>query len=1257
MALSDNDRQDLETIFDDLELLFKNDYIEADKIEELLEQLKSKEAKYYLEKLIKKSEPEPAFREAFFAGPHSKIAQFIGGNISPEVNVQTGVIDYMSGMGDRSILLELKPPFDKDTEKTVDGKSTKGIKLKTLKWQDRKDQILSYVQSKKEFVIITNLKNWFFFNKTTNEKNFEPFYSASLQQLKEEFVSGDLFEFLRRKERQSISGDLDNEFFNNLKKWVEKLSNVKFDTDEKTKWEIIIGIINKFIFIRTLDDFECISMHWLKENWEFAVKRYAPMGELKILEKFFGDSIEWFKGYYDTELFIDDPLEHLNKDEDNIKLFYKAIRSVLGLTYLETSFKGIIQYDFRYIDEDILGRAYELFLAEQRHDEGIYYTRKEVTQYIVDQTIGKVCSNLLSQISHALETQNYQTAEENIKKLTSFKVLDLSCGSGAFIIKAIRALWNTYKQINLILLDLEKKHSQQETMSTSIKPSEILTKLSELKELLGSKDGNNHELITKILLKHVYGNDLDVRAIQVTKLNMWLEAIKSAPQFFRFTRPDVHKALPRLEMNLSSGDTLVGLQQNLCLEILDKHKPEIQKLIKIREEYLNAPDNPEIVDQIAPIKEKIRSELDKEFVSYLKKEKIDPKSITTNILHWPLQFWHVYYDEKGDRIENEKMGFDFVLGNPPYEGTKVIVDRKDFYNKEFKKVAYGSYDIYVLFLQRAVDFLKKLGKLGFIVSNKFLVKSYGKKLIPFLCDNTYIEELMDLTKCPSVFEDAQVSPVIITSVKEKIVKKGEKETKISVIKKNDVSLILKIKEIEEETITNDFSVEFRKYDKLIDSQTDHILLFLTGNDGKLMEKMEKDSDNLKSICDDLRTGIMGFNYWSIAPLIFEDSTLNDNDDEAKILPPSLIDNYQITWQSDTVDLYKKSLKCPKVKHDDTVINDSTWELYKRPKIVVRGTAQRLTAAIDYNGEYGLLVAAHAVIPKVVKDFEYITGILNSGLLNWYHLKKLMGGQIPEGSLSYPVDFYEKIPIKKSSKHKDKISLCVKDIISLKNAYRDYFETWKEWSAKIPAIKEKPLWEILKDDEEDVTKGKLENLCFQNVSFYPNTTDESQKEQLKKRYKKISFDYNRPSSLILRGMDENNDWHNIFSLKLENDVLLEHMYLSFVNQFKSRSQIRTLNDFFEKTIVPVLLPIVEKTPNISIIVKAEYAKINTEVPDDLLDIITRLNDNYTKLDALVFQEYGLSKEESISVMSFLSLPEYYQKMILTHIDKQNNSSSN
>jgi len=60
------------------------------------------------------------------------------------------------------------------------------------------------------------------------------------------------------------------------------------------------------------------------------------------------------------------------------------------------------------------------------------------------------------------------------------------------------------------------------------------------------------------------------------------------------------------------------------------------------------------------------------------------------------------------------------------------------------------------------------------------------------------------------------------------------------------------------------------------------------------------------------------------------------------------------------------------------------------------------------------------------------------------------------------------------------------------------------------------------------------------------------QTLQMNLRRISFDYNsHSSSLILRGMEENNEWHNIFVLKLENDVLLEHMYISFVNQFEEK----------------------------------------------------------------------------------------------------------
>jgi hypothetical protein len=42
-----------------------------------------------------------------------------------------------------------------------------------------------------------------------------------------------------------------------------------------------------------------------------------------------------------------------------------------------------MHYNFQKIDEDIFGKTYEGYLAGAKHDEGIYYTPSDVTEYFV----------------------------------------------------------------------------------------------------------------------------------------------------------------------------------------------------------------------------------------------------------------------------------------------------------------------------------------------------------------------------------------------------------------------------------------------------------------------------------------------------------------------------------------------------------------------------------------------------------------------------------------------------------------------------------------------------------------------------------------------------------------------------------------------------------------------------------------------------------------------------------------------------------
>ncbi|NJF24891.1 hypothetical protein E3E29_04305 [Thermococcus sp. Bubb.Bath] len=87
--------------------------------------------------------------------------------------------------------------------------------------------------------------------------------------------------------------------------------------------------------------------------------------------------------------------------------FYSALASVLGFTpWQETGLKiGVTQYDYSQIDEDILGKAYETYLAEKRKEKGIYYTPKYVTQFIVEEDKGNPIQRKGREAHHRLRRQ------------------------------------------------------------------------------------------------------------------------------------------------------------------------------------------------------------------------------------------------------------------------------------------------------------------------------------------------------------------------------------------------------------------------------------------------------------------------------------------------------------------------------------------------------------------------------------------------------------------------------------------------------------------------------------------------------------------------------------------------------------------------------------------------------------------------------------------------------------------------------------
>lgn len=419
---------EIKLLTSDLEKLVEMSSIPLDSLNEVKRELKTRDMVEYLDAIVERAKPEESLRQNFFY-KGAPIMKLLGVRGSPEVRIGSGYVDLVlrDSLG-RKIIVEFKRLFELRRNKL----------LRTdLNWKEHEEQIKKYVFSEESrFVVLTNLYEWYFFSSKTIIRKSEPFYYATFIDLVHDIEQyGSLYDLLERKEHGIQKGELDNRFFKSLREWIKTLEDVEFKTDERIKMHLILHLINKFIFIQTLDDYGVVEFNWLYKKWMgFSdrirlAERHKEKPEVagrhykSFIEKFLGEINDFFYPLYDTELFSDRLIEFIKDEPENWARFYKALETVLGFApWQETGLKmGITQYDYSQIDEDILGRAYETYLAEKRKEKGIYYTPKYVTQFIVEETLGKRLNELKEGITTAIRENDFETAERLSKELLRLK--------------------------------------------------------------------------------------------------------------------------------------------------------------------------------------------------------------------------------------------------------------------------------------------------------------------------------------------------------------------------------------------------------------------------------------------------------------------------------------------------------------------------------------------------------------------------------------------------------------------------------------------------------------------------------------------------------------------------------------------------------------------------------------------------------------------------------------------------------------------
>jgi len=216
--------------------------------------------------------------------------------------------------------------------------------------------------------------------------------------------------------------------------------------------------------------------------------------------------------------------------------------------FLEIDSLKLATYDFNSeIDVNILGHIFEHSLNEleelsaqfqgvtidktklKRKKEGVFYTPKFITKYIIEKTIGSYCAIKKEELKLNLADLRTNSeiltneSKELFDKLTTYKnwlfnlkILDPACGSGAFLIEALHFLIHEHKEIDDRICELENK------------PIRLFD-------------------TDKIVLeKNIYGVDINEESVEITKLSLWLNTAKK------------ERKLSDLNNNIKCGNSLIN---------------------------------------------------------------------------------------------------------------------------------------------------------------------------------------------------------------------------------------------------------------------------------------------------------------------------------------------------------------------------------------------------------------------------------------------------------------------------------------------------------------------------------------------------------------------------------------------------------------------------------------------------------------------------------------------------------------------------
>jgi adenine-specific DNA-methyltransferase len=472
--------------------------------------------------------------------------------------------------------------------------------------------------------------------------------------------------------------------------------------------------------------------------------------------------------------------------------------------------KAVIQEENKkLINASVLGLIFEKING---YKDGSFFTPGFITMYMCKEAIRNAV------IQKFKETKNWQIssfedlydkiddrAEANVI-INSITICDPAVGSGHFLVSALNELVSLKADLKILQ---DKSGKRLKEYHIEVVNDELIV-TDEDGELFEYKPGHPESQRIQETLFHekeqliencLFGVDINPNSVKICSLRLWIELLKNA----YYTSESGYRyleTLPNIDINIKEGNTLISrfsLDADIS-EVLRQSQWDIEEYKETVRKYKETNDKVEkrkLEEQINSIKNDFTSHLSfrdkiaKDFVKEraevvkisseinrrkewnedapkklteklakaeekLKKLEIKIEQINNNKIFETAFEWRFEFPEALD-ADGNFMGFDVVIGNPPYIRHERIAWMKAYLKKTYTTYS-GTADLFIYFVERGLKITRKNGQFIYILPSKWMKSGYGEPLRLWVSSYNQIS-IVDFGDLP-VFEEATTYPCI-----------------------------------------------------------------------------------------------------------------------------------------------------------------------------------------------------------------------------------------------------------------------------------------------------------------------------------------------------------------------------------------------------------------------------------------------------------------------------------------------------------------